>query len=75
MKPPLTGEAARLALAGGDEMEVGILLALGGLLDLERLGTVAESQRPKRGPGVFLVRSVVVVVFCGGQGNVFEMGG
>ena len=38
---------------------------------------MAESQRPKRGPGAFLVRSgvVVVVVFVGSRGNVYEMGG
>lgn len=55
MKPPLPTageEEARLPLWGWEEeKEVGFL-ALGVLLDLMRLGmSVAESQRPKRGPG------------------------
>ena len=52
VKPSLAGDA-KLALAGWEEEDV--FLALGSLLDLERVGTVAESQWPKRGPGGFLV--------------------
>lgn len=51
MKPSLTGEA-KLALAGWEEE--GVFLALGSLLDLDRLVTVAESQWPNRGPGGLL---------------------
>ncbi len=51
MKLPLTGEA-RLAPAGGaeEEEEDLVFLEVGVLWDLERMGTVATSQRPKRGP-------------------------
>ncbi len=51
MKPPLTGEA-RLAPTGGaeEEEEDLVFLEAGVLWDLERMGTVATSQRPKRGP-------------------------
>ena len=51
MKPSLAGEA-KLALAAWEDEDV--FLALGSLLDLERLGTVEESQWPKRGPGEVL---------------------
>lgn len=40
---------AKLALAGWEEEFV--FLALGVLVALDLLGTVAKSQRPKRGPG------------------------
>ena len=40
---------AKLALAGWEEEFV--FLALGVLVGLDLLGTVAKSQRPKRGPG------------------------
>lgn len=52
MKGPLTGEL-RLALTGWEEVEVGILALVGVLLDLERVLTVLENQRPKRGPVEF----------------------
>lgn len=44
----MTGEA-KLALAGWEEEFV--FLALGVLIDLDLVGIVTESQRPKRGPG------------------------
>lgn len=60
-KPPLPTagqEEAKWGWEEEEEEEEGfVFLALGVLFDLGRLGTsVAESQRPKRGPFYFLLR-------------------
>lgn len=63
VKPPLFGEA-KLALVGWEEESM--FLALGVLFGLDLLGTVAKSQRPKRGPSVSLasVWLVNLIVIC-----------
>ena len=48
MKPCLGG-VVKVGLGGWEVVE-GVFLALGSLLDLERVGTVAERKSPKRGP-------------------------
>lgn len=73
MKGPLTGQP-RLALTGWEEVEVGILALVGVLLDLERVVTVLENQRPKRGPGGGWLASLLFGILCGSRDVVHEMG-
>ena len=55
---------------GGAEVEVGILALVGVLLDFERVVTVLENQRPKRGPGGFGQMLFSFVLFwLGGSGR------